>query len=133
MAAWYVFSALGIYPVNPDSGIFAIGSPVVSQAVIHLDRGMYHGHTFTIVAQNNNANNIYIQSATLNGKPLNRPWITRDEIIAGGELRLIMGPRPNVKWGAAATDRPPATMPPGFQYPSLPAPASDHNTETIGP
>ena len=53
MAAWYVFSALGFYPMNPDSGIYAIGSPVVSKAVIHLDGEKYHGRTFTVIADNN--------------------------------------------------------------------------------
>src|SRR5208282_4320459 len=70
MAAWYVFSALGLYPLNPDSGIYAIGSPVVSKAVIHLDRNRYKGRTFTVVAENNSARNIYIQSAAFNGQPL---------------------------------------------------------------
>ncbi|HTV62190.1 MAG TPA: GH92 family glycosyl hydrolase [Verrucomicrobiae bacterium] len=127
MAAWYVLSALGIYPMNPDSGIFAIGSPVVSRAVIHLDRDMYHGHTFTVIADNNSADNIYVQSATLNGKPLTRPWITRVEIISGGTLRMVMGPDPNPNWGSALADRPPATMPADVQYPPLPAPASPGN------
>ena len=123
MAAWYVFSALGFYPVNPDSGIFAIGSPMVSKAVIHLDRKKYHGHTFTVIADGNSADNIYIQSATLNGKPLNRPWFTRDEATSGGTLRLVMGPKPNPDWGSAPSVRPPATMPANFQYPPLPSPA----------
>lgn len=125
MAAWYVFSALGLYPVNPDSGIFDIGSPVVTKAVIHLDWKQYHGHTFTVVAENNSPENIYIQSGSLNGKSLTRPWITRDELISGGTLRFVMGPRPNLQWGSAAADRPPTTMPADFQYPPLPAPASD--------
>ncbi len=76
MAAWYIFSALGFYPVNPDSGVYAIGSPVVSKAVVHLDRDKYHGRTFTVIAKNNSAENIYIQSAELNGKPLTKPWLT---------------------------------------------------------
>ncbi|MGH7951533.1 MAG: GH92 family glycosyl hydrolase, partial [Limisphaerales bacterium] len=123
MAAWYVLSALGFYPVNPDSGVFAIGSPVVSKAVIHLDRKKYHGRKFTVIAEHNGAQNIYIQSATLNGKPLNRSWITRDEIISGGTLRLVMGSDPNPDWGNAPANRPPATMPANFQYPPLPTPA----------
>jgi hypothetical protein len=125
MAAWYVFSALGFYPMNPDSGIYAIGSPVVSKAVIHLDQDKYHGHTFTVIAKNNSAENIYIQSATLNGHPLTRSWLTYQEITGGGTLRLIMGPKPNLAWGSAPADRPPATMPAGFNYAPLPAPASD--------
>lgn len=123
MAAWYVLSALGLYPMNPDSGVFAIGSPTITRAVIHLDRKQYHGRTFTVIAENNSAQNIYIQSATLNGKPFNQPWIARDEIISGGTLRFVMGPQPNPAWGAAPDEVPPATMPADFQYSSLPAPA----------
>jgi len=125
MSAWYVFSALGFYPMNPNSGVYAIGSPVVSQAVIHLDRDQYHGRTFTVVAKNNSAENIYIQSAALNGQPLSKPWLTSAQITSGGTLSLVMGPKPNLDWGSAPADRPPATMPAGFQYPALPAPASD--------
>jgi hypothetical protein len=123
MAAWYVFSALGFYPLNPDSNVFVIGSPVVSKAVIHLDLDKYHGHIFTVIAENNSADNVYIQSATLNDKPLTRPWITRDELISGGTLTFVMGPSPNPQWGSAPADRPPATMPADFKYSPLPAPA----------
>ena len=125
MAAWYVFSALGFYPLNPDSGVYAIGSPVVTKAVVHLDRDMYHGRTFTVIARNNSSTNIYIQSATLNGTPLTKPWLTTAQITAGGTLVFVMGPQPNLAWGAAPADRPPATMPAGFVYPALPAPAAD--------
>ena len=125
MAAWYVFSALGFYPVNPVSGIYAIGSPVVSKAVIHLDSKYFPGREFTVLAKNNSATNIYIQSATLNGKPLNRPWITRAEVTAGGALKLNMGPKPNPDWGSALEFRPPATMPSDFIYPPLPPAANE--------
>lgn len=125
MAAWYVFSALGFYPMNPDSGVYAIGSPAVSEAVIHLNGKKYQGHTFTVIAENNSAENIYIQSASLNGQPLSKAWLTYDQITAGGTLRLVMGSKPNLDWGSASADRPPATMPANFKYPPLPAPASD--------
>ena len=125
MSAWYVFSALGFYPMNPDSGIYAIGSPVVSKAVLHLDRDKYHSHTFTVLAENNSAENIYIQSATLNGKPLNRAWLRHEEIIAGGELCFVMGPKPNPAWASAPEDRPPATMPADFHYGPVPEAATD--------
>ena len=128
MAAWYVFSALGFYPVNPDSGIFVIGSPVVNKAVIHLDRDKYHGRTFTVVAENNRPENIYIQSATLNGKSLTRPWITCEQLTSGGTLRFVMGPKPNLQWGSALADRPTTTMPANFEYPPLPAPAPLNQT-----
>jgi predicted alpha-1,2-mannosidase len=124
MAAWYVFSALGFYPMNPDSGVYAIGSPVISEASLHLDSDKYHGHTFTVLAENNGPSNIYIQSATLDGQPLNRAWLRHEEIVAGGTLHLVMGPQPNKDWGSALQDRPPATMPANFHYAALPQPAS---------
>ena len=125
MDAWYVFSALGFYPVNPVSGIYAIGSPVVSKAVIHLDPKYYPGREFTVIAKNNSAANIHIQSATLNGKSLNRAWITRAEVTAGGTLKLDMGSKPNPDWGSASASRPPATMPANFVYPPLPPAATE--------
>ncbi len=124
MAAWYVWSALGLYPVNPSSGIYIIGSPVVNKAVVHLDPKYYKGKKFIIIAKHNGPQNIYIQSVSLNGKPLSRSWLYRDEIISGGTLKLVMGPKPNLVWGSAVADRPPATMPADFQYPKLPAPSS---------
>ncbi len=125
MAAWYVFSALGFYPMNPASGIYALGSPAVSKAVIQLDSEHYHGRTFTIIARNNGPENLYIQAAALNGAPLRKPWLTREQVTAGGTLQLEMGPKPNRNWGSARADRPPATMPADFHYAPLPAPASD--------
>ncbi|HWB58547.1 MAG TPA: GH92 family glycosyl hydrolase, partial [Chthoniobacteraceae bacterium] len=133
MSAWYIFSALGFYPMNPDSGVFAIGSPVVTKASIHLDEKTYGGRTFTVIAENNSAANVYIQSAELNGKPLTRPWITFKEITMGGTLRFVMGPKPNREWGAAAGDRPPATMPADFHYDDLPAPAPEKATVLHAP
>jgi putative alpha-1,2-mannosidase len=125
MAAWYVFSALGFYPVNPASGVLAIGSPIVSKAVIHLSRDKYHNRTFTIIAEHNSPQNIYIQSATLDGKPLLKPWLTWQQLVAGGTLRLVMGPQPNLAWGTAPDDAPPPTMPADFEYPPLPPPSAD--------
>lgn len=125
MAAWYVFSALGFYPVNPDSGVYMLGSPVVTEAALHLDREKYHGKAFKVVAVNNSPKNIYVQSASLNGKPLEKAWLTYEQVTSGGELRLVMAAEPNVYWGSALENRPPATMPAGFAYPALPEPASD--------
>lgn len=125
MAAWYVFSALGFYPVNPDSGVYIIGSPVVTKATLNLDAKKYGGRKFTVVAEGNSDKNIYIQSASLNGKALDRTWLTHEEITSGGTLKLVMGSKPNTEWGRAQAVRPPATMPAGFQYSELPAPADD--------
>ncbi len=124
MAAWYVFSSMGIYPVNPNCGVFAIGSPSLSEATMNLKSDRYGSRTFKVIAKNNSAKNIYIQSATLNGKPLDRAWLRNEEITGGGTLRLVMGPKPNINWGSAKTSRPPATMPANFEYPKLPPPSS---------
>ncbi len=125
MAAWYVLSALGFYPVNPAAGVYVIGSPVVTKAVVQLDAKKYHGRRFTVVAENNSPANMYIQSASLNGKPLAQTWLTHEQITAGGTLRFAMGPKPNPEWGRAQNVRPPATMPAGFRYPELPQPSDD--------
>ena len=123
MSAWYVFSALGFYPVNPSSGEYVIGSPLVSRATIQLDKAHYGGKTFTMIADNNSATNKYIQSATWNGKPLARTWFTQKELAAGGTLHFVMGPKPNMTWGKAAADRPPTGMPAGALYAKLPTPS----------
>lgn len=124
MSAWYVFSALGFYPVNPSSGVFALGSPAVDRATLHFDPKFYPGRDFTVIATHNSPENVYVQSATLNGQPLNRPWITRAEVTAGGTLEFQMGPKPNPAWGSAPEVRPPPTMPANFDYPPLPPPAA---------
>lgn len=131
MAAWYVFSALGFYPVNPANGVYVIGSPAVDKAVLKLDAKRYQGHTFTVTAENNGPKNVYIQSAFLNGEPLTRSWITHAQITAGGALRLVMGDKPNTEWGRAPASRPPATMPAGFRYQELPPPAPPPQPFTV--
>jgi predicted alpha-1,2-mannosidase len=98
MSAWYVFSAIGLYPVNPANGVYVIGSPNVDKATIELDPRHYKGGTFTIVAHKNSKLNYYVQSAKLNGKSLDRPWITHEEIVNGGTLDLEMGVLPNKAW-----------------------------------
>jgi putative alpha-1,2-mannosidase len=98
MSAWYVWSALGLYPVDPVSKIYVLGSPLVERATIHLQPGYAPGREFRILAPDNSSTNIYVQSATLNGRPLTRAWLTHDELTAGGELVLQMGPQPNKTW-----------------------------------
>lgn len=95
MCAWYVLSAMGFYPVTPGTGIYAIGSPLFETTKIELPGRK----TFTIVAKNNSERNKYIQSAKLNGRDINRPWLTHDEIMNGGVLSLEMGERANKNWG----------------------------------
>ena len=104
MSAWHVFNSIGIFPVCPGEPSYAIGSPVFESIVIDLG----DGKTFTIRADNSNTQNKYIQSATLNGKYHNKPWIDHSAIGVGGELVLEMGPRPNKEWGNEIGDAPPS-------------------------
>jgi predicted alpha-1,2-mannosidase len=102
MSAWFVMSALGLFQMDGGTSvepIYEIGSPLFKKAVIHLDNNYYTGSTFTIEARNNSKENRYIQSATLNGKPLNKPWFYHSELVAGGTLVLQMGSKPNKRWG----------------------------------
>ncbi len=95
MSAWYVFSAIGLYPYNPVSGVYQIGSPIFNKTTIKVSENKY----FTIIAENASADNIYIQSATLNGKEFNRTSISHHEMMQGGTLHFIMGKTPNKNWG----------------------------------
>ncbi|MDD4969089.1 MAG: GH92 family glycosyl hydrolase [Paludibacter sp.] len=105
MSSWYVFSALGFYPVNPANGIYSIGSPIFKSAVIELPGG----NTFTVKAENVSNRNIYIQSATLNTKKFTTNYITHTQMLEGGILEFKMGPQPSKKWAIRPEDRPPVT------------------------
>lgn len=109
LSSWYVFAALGFYPVNAANGVYVIGSPLVNRAVLRNPAG----RPFTIVAENNSPQNVYIQSAKLNGAELTRSWLTHAEIVAGGELQFRMGSNPNKEWASAPADRPPSGLLPG--------------------
>ena len=102
MSSWYVFSALGFYPVNPASGIYMIGSPAFKKAVLHTSANK----SFTVTCKNQSAENIYIQSARLNGEKLNRTYLTHQEIIGGGVLEFTMGNKPNKRWGTKSESLP---------------------------
>ncbi len=98
MSAWYIFSAMGFYPVTPGSPVYAIGSPLFERATIMLSKPYKRG-PFTVIARNQSTKNKYIQSATLNGKPLREPFIKHADIANGSTLIFVMGPKPNKKWG----------------------------------
>jgi predicted alpha-1,2-mannosidase len=91
MSAWYVLAAAGIHPICPGDNRYQITSPVFEKIEISLDEQYYPGNTFTIKANNNSAENIYIRSMKLNGEPLGRFWITHEEIVRGGILEMEMG------------------------------------------
>ena len=102
MSAWYVMSSMGFYPVNPSNGAYVFGSPLFDEASIHLPENK----KFTVVAENNNESNIYIQSAKLNGVDYSKSFITHKEILKGGVLTFTMGANPNPNFGKAKKDRP---------------------------
>ena len=103
-AAWYVLSAMGFYPVDPGSPNYILGSPLFRDMKLHMGGGK----TFEVVAENNSDANMYIQSATMNGQPWDKPWFSHSDIANGGKLVLKMGPKPNMKWGSAIGDAPPS-------------------------
>ena len=95
MSAWYVFSAAGFYPVTPGSTIYAIGSPLFPETRFKLE----NGKTFVVKAEGVSERNVYIQSATLNGKPYAKSYLEHADLMAGGELVFTMGAQPNRLWG----------------------------------
>jgi predicted alpha-1,2-mannosidase len=99
MSAWYVLAAAGLHPVCPGDNRYEITSPVFRKIAIRLDPAYASGERFTILAYNNSPENIYIQSATLNGHPYPHCYIDYTDIVNGGILELQMGPTPNEGWG----------------------------------
>ena len=98
MSAWFVLSAMGLFQMDGGCStkpVYDLGSPLFDEVVIHLDDKYYSGNDFTIRAWNNSRENIYIQKALLNGKPLKRPVIPHRELVRGGILDLHMGSEPN--------------------------------------
>ncbi len=101
-SAWYVFSALGFYPVTPAVDQYVIGSPLFKKATLHLE----NGNSFTIQALNNSDKNYFIQSATLNDKDYTRNYLGYEAIQKGGEFIFKMADTPNKNWGSQPEDAP---------------------------
>ena len=101
-SAWYIFSALGFYPVCPASDEYVMGAPLFKKATIHLE----NGKTFEINAPENSADNIYIDNLKLNKKNYTRNYITHSDIMRGGKMDVTMSAKPNHKRGTATADRP---------------------------
>lgn len=102
MSAWLAFSMMGFYPVAPGTDQYVLGSPVFEEISIETGKN----HKFTVKAKGVSDNARYIQSATLNGKPFTRTYITHGELLKGGSLVLQMGDKPNKEWGVQAADMP---------------------------
>ncbi len=101
MSSWFIMSSLGLF--QTDGGcrvkpIYELGSPLYPKIVLHLSKQYYRGKTFTIEARHTSPENLYIQSASLNGRPLNRWWLRQQEVVQGGHLVLDLGPNPNPEW-----------------------------------
>jgi predicted alpha-1,2-mannosidase len=104
MSAWCVMSALGLYAVDPVSGVYVFGSPLFDRAELDVGRG----RKLVIEAKGNGPDQIYIQSVSWNGAPRSQSWIRHADLAQGGVLTFRMGPKPNLAFGAAPADRPPS-------------------------
>ena len=101
-SSWYVLSALGFYSVCPGTDQYVMGSPVFQKTTITLE----NGKQFVIEAKNNSKENVYIQSATLNGKTFDQNWLTYADIMNGGTLQFVMNSQPEFKRGTADNSKP---------------------------
>ena len=101
-SSWYVISAMGLYSVCPGTIEYVIGSPIFPKMTIQLE----NGKKLVIEAENNSPENVYIQSASFNGKPFSRNYLEYDELMNGGVIRYQMGNKPAKDRGTASTDRP---------------------------
>lgn len=104
LSAYFVLLSMGLFEMDGGCAVepfYDLSGPLFTKVTIQLDARYYPGKTFTISSIGNSATNIYIQSATLNGKPLRRPILYHRDIARGGELIFRMGPQPNLSWGVA--------------------------------
>ena len=101
-SAWYVFSAMGFYPVCPGANQYVIGTPYFDKMTLHLE----NGKTMTITAQNSNQDNKYIQSLSINGTPSTKNFFTHDQLMQGGNIQYVMGSTPNKQRGISDSDAP---------------------------
>lgn len=104
MSAWYVMSALGLYPVDPVSGVYVFGAPLHRRATVPVGQG----RQLVIEAPGVSASAVYVQAVTWNGRPWRKSWIGHDELAKGGRLVFRMGARPNPAFGRSPADRPPS-------------------------
>lgn len=105
MSAWYVWGAIGLYPISPGDDVLLIGSPIFEEATLYLEPNYYDGKSFTVEAQGVSADNLYVQSAALDGTPLAHPFIRHADVVKGGRLVLQMGSTPSA-WGSQPADAP---------------------------
>jgi len=116
MSAWYVLSAMGFYPVTPGLDYYTIGTPIFERAAINLE----NGNEFVISADGVSEENIYIQSATLNGEPYTQSFLKHSAIMDGGEIAFVMGPEPNNDWANDEGDMPVSSVGAGHHAAAVP-------------
>jgi predicted alpha-1,2-mannosidase len=107
MSAWYIFTALGMYPEIPGVGGLAVLSPLFPKTIIHLP----DGHKIVLHAQNASRESEYIQSMKINGNANSKLWLSLDELKRGAILKYVMGNTPNKNWGVGLADAPPSFEP----------------------
>lgn len=108
MSAWYLFAMMGLYPLRMGAPEYVIGSPAFERVDVQLE----NGRTLTVIAHGNDADNVYVQSLKLNGRPWDRAWLNHDDIAGGGVLEFVMGRTPST-WGSGADALPPSMTAPG--------------------
>lgn len=101
-SAWYVFSAMGFYPVCPGSNQYVLGTPYFDRMTLHFE----NGHSMTLTAEGNDADHRYIQAMELNGTGCTRNYLTHEELTQGGTIRYVMAAQPNKERGTAGSDAP---------------------------
>ena len=102
MSAWYVFSAMGFYPVCPGSGQYVLGAPLLPYMRVSLP----NGKTIEIIAPKVSDKRCYVQSVRINGRPYSKLFITRSQLSEGCRIAFVMGDKPNRKRGLSASDKP---------------------------
>ena len=125
MSSWYVLSSMGFYPVTPAADYYALGSPVFDEAKIHLE----NGKTFTITAENNSSEHVYVQEVYLNGENWDKNYLLHQDIMNGGSLRFVMGAEPNKNRGIADEAIPKSHI---DEYLIVPTPFYVTNGQTFG-
>jgi putative alpha-1,2-mannosidase len=111
MGSLSVLLKMGIFEMHGGADVkpyYDLGSPLFDKVTIHLNSNYYSGDEFVIETTNNSSKNRYIQSSTLNEKPLEKAWFYHDELVKGGKLLLNMGDKPNKDWGSSPASLPPS-------------------------
>jgi predicted alpha-1,2-mannosidase len=104
MSAWYIFNAMGFYPICPSSNIYTIGSPGLESVEMRLG----NGKTIKVTTDNYSEDNCYIQKVFLNGKPYNKSYFTFDNLKNGAEIKFVLDSKPNKQWGTHNESIPPS-------------------------